>query len=116
MTGATSGAGTAYPSGEPEVILVFSGLLLDLLFSVFYRSLFVLLSFFFWQLCCLSFFDFRILITSLVPSNSSCEIETGIIASIAHFCVICVTLTFDTFIVYNVCILRVYDTLMLVIL
>jgi hypothetical protein len=34
------------------------------------RSLFVLLSFFFWPLCCL-FFDLRILITPLVSSNSS---------------------------------------------
>ena len=29
------------------------------------RSLFVLLYFFFWPLCCLSFFDLRIMITSL---------------------------------------------------
>jgi len=35
------------------------------------RSLFVLLSFLFWSLCCLSFFDLRILITPLVSSNSS---------------------------------------------
>ena len=54
MTGATSGAGTAYPSGEPEFILVFSGVLLDLQFSVqYFIDRFVLLSFFFWQLCCL---------------------------------------------------------------
>ena len=33
---------------------------------MFCRSLFVLLSFFFWPLCCLFFFDIRILITSLV--------------------------------------------------
>jgi hypothetical protein len=32
---------------------------------VFCRSLFVLLYFFFWPLCCLFFFDIRILITSL---------------------------------------------------
>ena len=38
---------------------------------VFCRSLFVLLCFFFWPLCCLSFFDIRILITSMVSSNSS---------------------------------------------
>jgi hypothetical protein len=38
---------------------------------MFCRSLFVLLSFFFWLLCCLSFFDLRILITPLVSSNSS---------------------------------------------
>jgi hypothetical protein len=33
--------------------------------------LFVLLYFFFWPLCCLFFFDIRILITHLVSSNSS---------------------------------------------
>ena len=39
----------------------------SLVFCVtFCRSLFVLLSFFFWPLCCLSFFDLRILITPLV--------------------------------------------------
>jgi hypothetical protein len=35
------------------------------------RSLFVLLYFFFWPLCCLSFLDIRIMITPLVSSNSS---------------------------------------------
>jgi hypothetical protein len=38
---------------------------------MFCRSLFVLLSFFLWLLCCLFFFDLRILITSLISSNSS---------------------------------------------
>jgi hypothetical protein len=37
---------------------------------MFCRSLFVLLYFFFWPLCCL-FFDIRILITPLISSNSS---------------------------------------------
>jgi hypothetical protein len=37
---------------------------------MFSRSLFVLLFFFFWPLCCLSFFDLQILITRLVSSNS----------------------------------------------
>ena len=37
---------------------------------MFCRSLFVLLYFFFWPLCCL-FFDLRILIAPLVSSNSS---------------------------------------------
>ena len=37
---------------------------------MFCRSLFVLLYFFFWPLCCL-FFDLHILITPLVSSNSS---------------------------------------------
>ena len=41
--------------------------------AMFCRSLFVLLSFFFWPLCCLSFFDLRILITPLVSSNSCIE-------------------------------------------
>ena len=39
---------------------------------MFCRSLFVLLYIFFWSLCCLFFFDIRILITPLVSSNSSC--------------------------------------------
>jgi hypothetical protein len=35
------------------------------------RSLLVLLYFFFWPLCCLSFFDLRLLITPLVSTNFS---------------------------------------------
>jgi hypothetical protein len=47
-------------------------LIRSLVFCVmFCRSLFVLLYFFSWRLCCLSFFDLRILITILVSSNSS---------------------------------------------
>ena len=38
---------------------------------MFCRSLFVLLSFFLWPLCFLFFFDIRILIATLVSSNSS---------------------------------------------
>ena len=38
---------------------------------MFYSSLFVLLSFFFWPLYCLSFFDLHVLITPLVSSNFS---------------------------------------------
>ena len=41
---------------------------------VFCRALFVLLYFFCWPLCCLFFFDIRILITPLVSSNSSYQI------------------------------------------
>ena len=40
-------------------------------YVMFCRSLFVLLSFFFWPLCCVSFFDLRILIKPLVYSDSS---------------------------------------------
>ena len=40
---------------------------------VFCRSLFLLLSFFFCPLCCLFFFDLRILITALVSTDSSCS-------------------------------------------
>jgi hypothetical protein len=39
---------------------------------MFCRSLFVFLTFFFWPLCCLTFFDLRNMITPLVSSNSSC--------------------------------------------
>ena len=41
---------------------------------MFCRSLFVLLYFIFWPLCCLFFFDIRILITSLLSSNSSYQL------------------------------------------
>ena len=59
------------PMSSPPV---FSGICVarSLVFCVmFCGSLFVLLSFFFWTLCCLSFFDLRILITPLVSSSSS---------------------------------------------
>ena len=58
--GAISGAGTAYPFGSPEFTTVFSWVRVTWFFvlcSVVCRSLFVLLSFFFCPLCCLSFFD-----------------------------------------------------------
>ncbi len=41
------------------------------LYVMLCKSLIVLLSFFFWPLCCLFFFDIRILITTLVSLNSS---------------------------------------------
>jgi hypothetical protein len=69
----TSEAGTAYPSGAPEITPGFNGVRVTLsvvLCVMFCRSLFVLSSFYFWPLCCLSF-DLRILITPLVSSNSS---------------------------------------------
>ena len=57
--GATSGTGTAYSSGAPELTPVFSGLgvIRSLVLCMFCRSLFFRLSFFFWPLCCLSFFN-----------------------------------------------------------
>ena len=74
-TGATSGAETPYPCGAHEFITSFSGVCLArslFIISVCrvpLRSLFVLLSFFIWPLCCLSFFELRILITPLVSHN-----------------------------------------------
>jgi len=68
----TCGAGTAYPSGALEFIPGFSGIRVarSLVFcEMFCRSLFVLLSFFFWPLHCLSFFDLRFLVIPLVSSN-----------------------------------------------
>ena len=67
-TDVTSGAGTAYPSGAPEYIPDFQ---LCSCYSIFgfmcmvCIQLFVLLYFLFWPLCCLFFFDIRILITPL---------------------------------------------------
>ena len=73
-TGVTSGAGTAFPSREPEFTPGFqwgSCYLIFRFICMFCRSLFVLLYLFFWPLCCLFFYDIRILITPLVSSNSS---------------------------------------------
>ena len=73
-TGVTSGSGIAYPSGTHEFISGFSRVRATrslVLYVCFVDSFFVILSFFFWSLCCLSFFDLRILITPLVSSNSS---------------------------------------------
>ena len=63
------GTGTANPSGAPEFTLGFSRICVarSFIFCVmFCKSLFILLSFFFWSLCCRAFFDSRLLITSLV--------------------------------------------------
>jgi hypothetical protein len=56
---------------------------------MFFRLLFVLLSFFFWPLCCLSFFDLRLLITSLFSSNSSCSQRLWIILP-SHLLTMCI--------------------------
>ena len=67
--GATSGAGTAYPSGASEFTSGFQcGSCYLILFCT---SLFVLLCFFFRPLRCLFFFDIWILISPLLSSNSS---------------------------------------------
>ena len=52
---------------SPRFLIGF--VLLDLEFLKLCRSLFVLLSFSFWPLCILSFFDLRILISPLISSN-----------------------------------------------
>ena len=75
-TGATSGAGNTYPSVTPEYTPGFQWGTCYSIFSsmcMFCRSLFVLLSFFFWPLCCLPFYDLPIPITLLVSSTSSCK-------------------------------------------
>jgi len=62
--GATSGAGTAYPSGAPEITPGFQWVRVA-------RSLVLCVIFFVWPLCYLFFFDLRILIVPLVSLNSS---------------------------------------------
>ena len=72
--GTNSGAEPAYSSGEPEFTPGFmcgSCYSIFSLMCMFCKSLFVPLCFFFWQLCCLFFFDLRILIIPLVSSNYS---------------------------------------------
>ena len=71
--GATTGVGSSYLSGLPAFTLGFYWGSRYSIFSymcLLCRSLFVLLSFFAWPLCCL-FFDLVILITPLISSNSS---------------------------------------------
>ena len=70
-TGVASGAGTVNPTGAYEFTPSFNGARVarSLVFCVvFCRSLFVLLSIFFWPLCCLSLFALRLLITTVVSS------------------------------------------------
>jgi len=72
MTGATTGAGTVYLCGAPEFTYGFQWVRVarSLVFCVVLcRSLFVFLCLYVWLLCCLSFFDLRILIIYLVSST-----------------------------------------------
>ena len=85
--GATTRAGTAYPSGAPELtpgFFVGSCYSIFSFMCMFYRPLFVLLYYFFWSLCCLFFFHLRILTTSLVSPNSSCVNVTGVPCKLRH--------------------------------
>ena len=72
-TRATGGTGTAYPSRAPECTPCFSGARVTrslVLCVCFVDRCLSFLYFFFWPLCCLYFFDIRILITLLVSPNS----------------------------------------------
>jgi hypothetical protein len=67
------------------------------------RSLFVLLYFFFWPLCCL-FFYLRILITHMVFSNSSsdssishCQYVVKITSPKTLFCFLAILIKFNKF-------------------
>ena len=67
-------APTAYPFGSPEFNLVFSGThdsQSSVFCVVFWASLFLYLSLFFWSLYCLSLFNVPLLITPLVYSSFS---------------------------------------------
>ena len=85
--GVTRVAGTTYPSGAPELIPCFYFFRLDQSFVfcvVFFRSLFVRLSFFFWPLYFLAFFVLRINITSMVSSYSSWNRRSTVIKTITY--------------------------------
>jgi hypothetical protein len=104
-TGATCGTGNVYTSGVHSSCSVFSGVPVagSLVFCVlFCSSLFVLLSLFFWPLCCLFVFNLRLLITLLASSNYSsnlfihynflfCEVEGKVpnIVSVPTFFLLC---------------------------
>ena len=80
-TGSTSGGGTAYLSGVPDFspdVTLSLGLCV-----CFVDTCLSFLSFFLCPLCCLSFFDLRILITLLVFSNSSvCLLKRDIVSNL----------------------------------
>jgi hypothetical protein len=71
--GATSGSGTAYPSGAPGIIPGFSGVLVTRSLCIVYALQIVVCPFvrFVLAIVLSVLFDLRILITSLVSSNSS---------------------------------------------
>ena len=62
------------------------------------RSLFAILYFFFWPLCCLFFFDIRFLIAPLVSSNSSCKIELSVFLFGCFYFFCCCMYIFCTYI------------------
>jgi hypothetical protein len=70
-----------HPSSPPVIsrVRVTRSLVLCVMF---WRSLFVFLSFFFWPFCCLSFFDLRILMTSwsLQPLLPTVKLDQHVIA------------------------------------
>ena len=70
-TGVISGAGTAYLPEHLNSPPVFSGVRVNRCLALYVCFIDRCLSFFFWPLCCLFFFDLRILMATLVSSNSS---------------------------------------------
>ena len=97
MMDATSGTGTAYPSGAPEFTPVFSGVRVTRSLALCVCFVDRCLSFIFWPLCCLFFFDLRILITPLVYSNSSywyyvLSTEINIVIAIEYITGTCTTI------------------------
>ena len=53
---------------------------------MFYRSLFVLLYFFFWPLCCLFFFNLQIQVTPLVSSDSCADNNGSSVRAYESYC------------------------------
>ena len=68
--------------------------------AMFCRALFVLSSFFFWLLRCLSFFDLQIFITPLVSSTSSSNPPTWLYSFIVWVRVVLVCFTFMFVLLY----------------
>ena len=72
---------------------------------MFCRSSFVLLSFFFWPLCCLSFLDLQILIISLGIFKLFLQLYKYLFC---WFCIRVVTSDFvhSVFVIYDICVIR----------
>jgi hypothetical protein len=81
---ATSGAGTAYPSGASEVTPCFSGVRVtrSLVFCVIFVDRFVsFCPFFFWPLCCL-FFCLLAIVLSVLLSFGLCVVCSSVFWSL----------------------------------
>jgi len=100
-TDGTSGAGTAYPPATLEFTPCFSGVRVTRPLVLCVCFVDHCLSFFFWALCYLFFFDLRIMITPLVSSTHLSSLENLVITFIIFFNILTTVIpTLDSIIIF----------------